>query len=336
MRLGGALTSGLERLVKDTPTIDEIRELAAQLQGQIVRTPVLRCAAIEEHLGGDIEVHAKLEFLQQTGTFKARGALATLASLDEKQLAAGVTAVSAGNHAIATAYAARCMKTSAKVVMMRSANPLRVQRCKQYGAEVVFADDAHSAFAAAEEIQRAENRFLVHPFEGPHVVRGTATVGLEIAEQVPHADAVIVSIGGGGLCAGISSAVKRVNPRITVFGVEPRGADSMHQSFASGKPESLERVETIADSLGAPFAAPFTFSLCQEYVDELVYVSDEQLMQWMGWFFREMKMALEPACVASAAALCDALADRMGGKTVVLVLCGSNIDWASFQRLAEL
>ena len=320
----------------EAPTIDEVRQLAQRLQPWISTTPVIRCAALEEHLGGGGEIYAKLEFLQQTGTFKARGALSTILSLDEQQLHLGVTAVSAGNHAIATAYAARSAGTSAKVVMMQSANPLRIARCKEYGAEVVLAADAHAAFALAEEIREAEERYFVHPFEGPNVVRGTATVGLEIGEQVRDADAVIVSVGGGGLCAGISSAIKQLNPDCEVFGVEPRGADSMHRSFASGKPESIDSVETIADSLGAPFAAPLSFALCYKFVDELVYVDDDDLRQWMAWLFEEMKIAVEPACVASTAALAGPLFDRLAGKKVVLVMCGSNIDWATFESLADL
>ena len=297
---------------------------------------MLRCVALEEELGSQMQIYAKLEFLQQTGTFKARGALATLLGLTKAQLEHGVTAVSAGNHAIATAFAARSVGTSAKVVMMQSANPLRIARCKEYGAEVVMAEDAHTAFALAEEIQTTEKRFFVHPFEGPDVVRGTATVGLEICEQVCDADAVVVSIGGGGLCAGIASAVKQINPRCAVYGVEPRGADSMHRSFASGKPESIEKVQTIADSLGAPFAAPWSFALCHRFVDELAYIDDRDMQFWMRWLFREMKLAVEPACVASTAALAGTFADRLDGKKVVLVMCGSNIDWATFERTAEL
>ena len=128
----------------------------------------MRCAAIEDAIGGNTQVLAKLEFLQRTGTFKARGALATLHSLSQEQLAAGVTAVSAGNHAIATAFAAAALSSTARVVMMRAANPSRVAACKEYGAEVVFADDVHEAFAIAETIQKEEGRYFVHPFEGPH------------------------------------------------------------------------------------------------------------------------------------------------------------------------
>ena len=256
--------------------------------------------------------------------------------LDAQQKEAGVTAVSAGNHAIATAFAARAVRTSAKVVMIMNANPLRVERCRDYGAEVVLADDVHDAFGLAEEIQMREGRFFVHPFEGSDVVLGTATLGLEICEQVPDLDAIIVPIGGGGLCAGISSAVKQMKPDCEVIGVEPVGADSMNRSFASGKPESIEKVETIADSLGAPFALPITYELCKENVDELVLVDDGELKDAMGLLFRELKIAVEPACAASTAALMGPLSGRFAGKKVVPVMCGSNIDWETFARQANL
>lgn len=323
-------------MLTDTPSLNDVRALRERLQQWLIRTPVMRCRSLEDYLGTKFEFHAKLEFLQRTGTFKPRGALSVMLGLDEKQKRAGVTAVSAGNHAIATAFAARAIGASAKVVMVMNANPHRVERCRHYGAEVVLADDVHSAFDVAEEIRAREGRFFVHPYEGADVVRGTATVGLEIGEQVPDLDVVVVPIGGGGLCAGISSAVKQMMPECRVIGVEPVGADSMHRSFASGKPESIEKVTTIADSLGAPFALPISYRLCRENVDELVLVDDDQLKDTMGVLFREMRIAVEPACAASTAALMGPLAGRFAGQKVVAVMCGSNIDWPTFAQHANL
>src|SRR6185503_21289321 len=198
----------------------------------------------------------KEELFQRTGSFKVRGALAVMQDLAPEALARGVTAVSAGNHAMAVAYAAAALRTSAKVVMPRSANAFRVQGCRELGATVELVDDVHKAFARVREIEQAEGRTFVHPFEGPRTALGTATLGLELATQAPDLDAVIVPIGGGGLCAGVATAIKLALPRCQVFGVEPEGADSMHRSLAAGKPQSIEAVRTIADSLGAPHAAP--------------------------------------------------------------------------------
>ncbi len=313
-----------------------LRELRASLADWLIETPVVRCAALEADLGGGTEVFAKLEFLQRTGTFKARGALAVLLGLSDVQRATGVTAVSAGNHAIAVAFAARALGVSAKVVMLRSANPSRVERCREFGVELVLADDVHSAFAAAERIRSEEGRVFVHPFEGPDIVRGTATVGLEICEQVVGLEAVVVPIGGGGLCAGISSAVKQLNPSCEVYGVEPAGADSMHRSFAAGRPESIDSVTTIADSLGAPYAMPYSFALCRRYVDELVMLGDDDLRAAMRYLFRRMSIAVEPACAAATAALRGPLAERLAGKRVAIVMCGSNIDWRTYADHAEI
>lgn len=319
-------------MTQSGPNIDEIRALRDRLAEQTLCTPVMRCPAIESELGEGTEVFAKLEFLQRTGTFKARGALATLHGLSKEQHRQGVTAVSAGNHAIATAFAARAVGTTAKVVMIRSANPSRVASCKQYGAEVVMADDVHQAFELAQRIRDEEGRFFVHPFEGRSIALGTGTVGLEICEQVDDFDSIIIPVGGGGLIGGISNAVKQLRPSTEVIGVEPEGADSMHRSFASGKPESIETVTTIADSLGAPFALPFSFELTRKNVDRLTLVDDVQLRQTMGFLFRSMNIAVEPACAATTAALLGPLRDSLKGKRVVLLMCGSNIDWATFSK----
>jgi threonine dehydratase len=318
----------------EAPNINEIRELRDVLQNQLIRTPVLKCAALEAALGDGTRVTAKLEFLQRTGTFKARGALATLHRLSADARAAGVTAVSAGNHAIATAFAAKAMGVSAKVVMMRTANSARVQACREYGAEVVLADDVHQAFALAQAIQDEEGRFFVHPFDGPSVALGAGTAGLEICEQVSDFDALLVPVGGGGLIAGVSNAAKQLRPDVEIIGIEPEGADSMHRSFASGQPESIDAVHTIADSLGAPFAMPYSFALTRDNVDRLAMIKDDELRRAMGWLYREMQLAVEPACAATTAALLGPLRDSMRDKHVVIVMCGSNIDWQTFEQQA--
>jgi threonine dehydratase len=318
------------------PRIDQIRALQARLDGWIVKTPVMRCHALERRLGGGTEVHAKLEFLQATGTFKPRGALSVMLALPASQLARGVTAVSAGNHAIATAFAARELGTSAKVVMLRHASPLRMQACLDFGAELVLADDVHSAFALAEAIRDDERRHLVHPFEGPGTAAGTATLGLELCDQLQDFDALVIPIGGGGLCAGVACAVGQLRVDCEIFGVEPAGADSMHRSFEAGAPAAIDKVSTIADSLGAPYALPYSYALCRRFVSELVRVEDAELTNAMAVLFHEQRIAVEAACAASTAALLGPLAERLRGRRVVLIFCGSNIDWALFERHAGL
>lgn len=317
------------------PTLAEIRAARERLGDLVRRTPVwrLRGHRLSGLLGEVTEVWLKLELFQYAGSFKVRGALVNMLALSADELARGVCAVSAGNHAMAVGYAAGVLGTSAKVVMPRNANPARVAGCRAYGAEVVFVDDVHHAFDAVRRIEREEGRAFIHPFEGRNTILGTATVGLEMAEEMPDLDAVIVPIGGGGLCAGVSCAVKRAIPRCLVFGVEPEGADTMHRSFASGKPESIDRVRTIADSLGAPHAEPYSFALCRRYVDELVMIDDDEIRRAMLMTFEEGKLAVEPAGAAALAALCEPLSDRLRGKKVGLVLCGTNIDLGTFTEL---
>ncbi len=318
------------------PDLQAVIALRETLAAKIVRTPTIRCAGIEDELHNGTSVFGKLEFLQHTGTFKARGALAVVSTLDKDQLATGITAVSAGNHAIATAFAAREAGTHAKLVMIASANPVRIAACREYGGDVIMAENAHLAFEIADKVQQDEGRFLVHPFDGPDIATGTGTVGLEISEQVDEFDAVIVSIGGGGLIGGISNVLKQLKPDCQVFGVEAEGADSMHRSFAAGQAQSIDKVRTIADSLGAPFATPYSYSLCRKNVDQLAMVSDRDLQEAMGFLYKHMKIAVEPACAAATAALLGPLREQLQGQKVVLVFCGSNIDWSTWQEQAIL
>ncbi len=318
------------------PDLAAIETARARLGDQVVETPVQqwRTPVVSDALGPEGAVFLKLELFQRTGTFKARGALLGALALDEAARARGVTAVSAGNHAIAVAFAAQRVGTSAKVVMMEGADPFRVAQVRRYGAELVQVPDVHTAFETVRSIEAEEGRTLIHPFEGPTVALGTATVGLELARRVPDLDAVIVPIGGGGLCAGVSCAVKAVQPACRVYGVEPEGADTMHRSFAAGSPQSIERVRTIADSLGAPHAAPYSFALCRRYVDELVKVDDAALRRAMGLLFAEMKLAVEPAGAAATAALFGPLAGRLKGKRTGVIVCGANIDARKFMEQA--
>ncbi|MFQ5611894.1 MAG: threonine/serine dehydratase [Anaerolineae bacterium] len=318
------------------PTLAEIRAAREQIDDYIVETPVWRWRNREiiEVIGPETEVFLKLELFQHTGTFKPRGALTNMLNLSADELARGVTALSAGNHAIAVGYAARIVGTTARVVMPKNANPARVAICRAYETEVILVDNVQEALERVRQIERDEGRIFVHPYEGPLTATGTATAGLELCTQVEDLDAVIVPIGGGGLCAGIATAVKLMQPRCQVFGVEPEGADSMHRSFASGKPEAIPAVRTIADSLGAPRAEPYSFALCQQHIDDLVLVTDDDLRRAMALLFQGMKLAVEPAGAAATAALCGPLRQRLQGKRVGIIVCGANIDVATFAAQA--
>ncbi len=315
------------------PTLEQIREARERLGDAIQTTPIWswRGPELRRRFGAHGEVILKLEALQATGSFKARGALLHLDALDAAQRARGVTAVSAGNHAMAVAYAAACHDSTAKVVMPRSADAARIARCRSMGAEVVLVDDVHAAFGEVARIEREEGRYFVHPFEGSITATACATVGLELVEQAPGLDAVVIPIGGGGLCAGMATAIKLLSPRTQVYGVEPTGADSMHRSFAAGRPMAIEAVRTIADSLGAPHAAAYSYALCRRHVDELTLVDDDMIRGAMALLFEEVKLAVEPAGAAATAALLGPLRERLAGKRVGVIVCGANLDpraWA--------
>jgi threonine dehydratase len=315
------------------PTLAAIEQARLRIADAVHRTPTWwwRTPAVRARAGA-IELQLKLELFQVTGSFKARAAVLAAVELDADARARGLTAVSAGNHAIAVAYAARRVGTSAKLVMPRSADPRRVQSCREHGGEVVLVDDVHAAFAEIERIVAAEGRTAVHPFEGPTVALGTGTIALELLEDLPAFDAVVVPIGGGGLCAGIAAAIKQARPSCAVYGVEPTGADSMHRSFAAGSPQGIDAVRTIADSLGAPHAAPYSFALCRRYVDELVLVDDDALRDAMKLLFFEGKLAVEPAGAAATAAVLGPLRERLQGQRVAVIVCGANVDAAIFAR----
>ena len=319
------------------PDIEQIRGARRRLGDLVRETPVWRWQALDlaAILGTETEVYLKLELFQHTGSFKPRGALTVMLDLDAAARGQGVTAVSAGNHAIAVAFSAQLLGATAKVVMPKTANPFRVARCRAYGAEVELVDDVQQAFARVQQIQEEEGRVFVHPFEGPLTALGTATVGLEFATHAPDLDAVIIPIGGGGLCAGMACAFKQLQPACQVIGVEPVGADTMHRSFQAGAPQAIDRVRTIADSLGAPYALPYSFAMCRTFVDELVLIDDPAMQRAMGLLYNSMKLAVEPAGAAATAALCGPLRDRLAGKRVGVIVCGANIDLGTFASQTE-
>ncbi len=314
------------------PTIAKIERARSRIASAIVETPAVPWPGTDlaARLAPGTDVCAKLELLQRTGTFKPRGALLVMLHLSDEEKARGITTVSAGNHAIAVSYAAHILGLSAKVVMHRKANPFRVAQCRRYGAEVVQMADIPAAFDEADRIQREEGRALVHPFEGPYTSLGTATVGLELCRQAGELDAVIVPIGGGGLISGVAAAVKQLRPGCAVYGVEPVGAQGMSQSLAQGAPLPKVEIDTIGDSLGPSKHLPYSFGLVQRYVDDVVLVEDADLIEAMGFMFRDVKLAVEPAGAAATAALMGPLKDRLAGRRVALVICGSNIDFETY------
>lgn len=317
------------------PTLEDIRATAWRIAPYTVRTPVheWRGPAVAARFAPPTAVHLKLELFQRTGTFKARGAVNNALALDAAARARGITAMSAGNHAIAAAYAARCVGASAKVVMLATANAARVAAAKALGAEVLSAPDGATGFRMVDDIVKAEGRAFIHPFEGPRVTAATATCGLEFHEQVAGLDAVVVPIGAGGLCSGVATVIRLLNPACKVYGVEPEATQVMTKSLAAGSAQHIAPAKTIADSLAPPMTTPYTFAMCQRAVDEVVLVSDDQMAAAAAILFDDMKLAVEPAAAASTAAAFGPLRGKLAGLRVGLIVCGTNIDADSHHRL---
>ncbi len=311
------------------PTLQAITAAAARMAPYVRETPVW------EWRDDVVSATLKLELFQHSGTFKARGAVNNVLSLTDDQRRRGVTAVSAGNHAAAVAYAAHTLGTSAKVVMPKTASPARMAICHRLGAEIVLAADVHEAFALVKAIESSEGRTFVHPFEGPTTATGTATVGLEFLRQAPDLEAIVIPIGGGGLIGGMAAAIKQIRPDCLVYGVEPAGNDVIKRSVASGVPETTPHPSTIADSLSPPFALPYSLSLVQRFVDDIVLVSDDDLTEAMYVLFERMKLAVEPAGAATTAAALGPLRERLRGKRTGLLICGANIDDTRFAEYLQ-
>ena len=311
------------------PTLQAITAAAARLAPFVRQTPVWEWR--DELMSATL----KLELFQHSGTFKARGAINNILSLTDAERRRGVTAVSAGNHAAAVAYAAHTLGTSAKVVMPKTASPARMAICRRFGAEVVLSEDVHASFALVKHIELSEGRAFVHPFEGPTTATGTATLGLEFLRQVDDLEAVVIPIGGGGLIGGMAAAIKQMRPGCLVYGVEPIGNDVIKRSVASGVPEKTPAPNTIADSLSPPFALPYSLGLVQRFVDDIVLVSDDDLTEALYLLFERAKLAVEPAGAATTAAAIGPLRERLRGKKTGLLICGANIDATRFAEYLQ-
>ncbi|MGA0383301.1 MAG: threonine ammonia-lyase, partial [Arenicellales bacterium] len=254
-------------------------------------------------------------------------------SLSHAQRDAVITGVSAGNHALALSWGAKIANLSAKVVMPKTADPSRIAGCRALGADVILTDHVAESFDTMERLVREEGRTMLHPFESPFMTLGAATCGLEFIESRPELDVVLVPVGGGGFISGMSTAIKLARPQCEVIGIEPFGADSMWRSFESGRTVTLDQVTTIADSLGAPMTLPNSLAITRANVSEIVRVRDDEMQKVMRILFDALKVVAEPACAITTAAAMGPLKDRLEGKQVGVIACGSNISLEKFQSL---
>ncbi|WP_030419209.1 threonine/serine dehydratase [Streptomyces sp. NRRL F-5065] len=300
--------------------ITGIEAAAERIAGHVLRTPTVPSPGLSALLG--VPVTAKLELLQRTGSFKARGAVAKLLTLTEAERAAGVVAVSGGNHGIAVAVMAAALDVKATVVMPRSAPARSVGIAEEAGAAVRLTDGMDGAFALVDRL-REEGLTLVHPFDDPVVIAGQGTVGLEFAEDAGELTDVLVSIGGGGLIAGVAAALRARRPGVRIWGVETEGAESMSRALATGGPTPVE-LSSIVTTLSAPAVSRLTYGMVSELVTEVLVVPDREAVAGSLEFAEHAKLWTEPAagCLLPAA---RRVAERVGeGARIGLVVCGGN------------
>ncbi|WP_396627417.1 threonine/serine dehydratase [Luteitalea sp.] len=308
-------------------TLDGIREAATRVQGIARRTPVLDLAPL-------LPLHVKCEQMQPIGAFKIRGAYNYLARMTEAQRAPGVITYSSGNHGTAVAFAAHRFGIPAVIVMPETAPAVKVNGARRWGAEVVFAGTTtvHRQ-ARAEAIANERGLMVVPPFDCLPIIEGQGTAGLEIVAQVPDVRTVVVPVGGGGLISGVAAAVKLTDPSIRVVGVEPDGAPKMSQSLAAGMPITLATVGSIADGLMAVRPGVMNFLHVQAFVDEVITVSDDEIVEAARALWDTARIAIEPSGATSVAGALPRIADWAREGPVVAVLSGGNVSLAA---LAEL
>jgi threonine dehydratase len=298
-------------------TRDDVEGAREAIGGRLHRTPTFTSRTLSERVAGS--AYLKAELFQRTGSFKPRGVLNNLASLSSDQRERGVIGISAGNHAQALAYCAALEGLACRVIMWRGASEQKLEAARGYGAEVdTSAANATEAFERLQEVIDETGMTPVHPFDDPRTIAGQGTVGLELAEDVPHADVVVVPVGGGGLVSGIAAAVDA-----RVVAVEPERSPALHAALAAGEPVPVP-TDTVADGLAAPFAGAHCVAVCRGRV-ETVLVSEEELEDGMRFLYARAKLACEPAGAAAVAALLAGKVGLRARTTVVAVVSGGNV-----------
>ena len=321
----------------DLAAIEAVRPVVAE---RVHRTPLLSSAAAARVVGASTgariaggRLYLKAEHLQKTGSFKARGMTARVARLSPDERRRGIITVSAGNAAQGYAFAGAALDVPVTVVMPAAANPSKATAAAGYGARVVLeGDDVGQTFEAMERIRADEGLVFCHPFDDPDVIAGHGTAGLELVEDLPDVDVVVVGIGGGGLISGIAAGVRGLRPSTRIYGVEPTGSDAITRGLAAGEPVPISPV-SVADGLNAPFAGALPLRMIAALLEDVILIDDALILGGLRFALERMKQVLEPA---GAAALAATLAGRIpirDGETVAVVLSGGNVQ---VDRLGEL
>ena len=313
-------------------TSDDFREARATIDGLVHRTPVVASRSLSRRSG--LSVHLKAENLQKTGSFKPRGAFNRVRHLPRAEARRGIITASAGNMGQAVAYVAACEQIPGVVVMPARANASKVAAVREYGAEAIqFGRLWDDAFAHSQELALERGLVYVHPFKDRHVLAGQGTVALEVLEDLPQLAAILIPIGGGGLMAGMAMAIRQSRPKVRIIGVEPDGSANMATSRRLGRCTDLDAVKTIADGLATRRTDPEVFAIINDLVDDLVTVSDDEMLDAIRFLLERAKLLTEPAGAATVAALLSGRTGLPAGAATVAVLSGGNFDVAGKLKL---
>lgn len=309
------------------PTLADVRRAAERISSRVRHTPLIHAAPTREHNAVAAQLVLKLESLQVTGSFKARGACNKLASLPPAALAQGVVTASGGNHGLAVAYAGWVAGVPATIYLPVTAPEAKRRKLRAWGAEVVVEGEAWDDSNAAA-LRHAGRRGMayIHPFADPLVIAGQGTVATEILDAAPEVDTLMVAVGGGGLISGIAVAARAIKPGIRIIGVEPEGAPTLLRSLEAGRPALLDRIETAAGSLAPRSTDPLNFGIVQRHVEQVVLVSDPAMQQAAAWLWFEHGVASELGGAAAMAALLTGAYRPRAGEQVCAVICGAGTD----------
>jgi len=314
-------------------TLEDIKRAAEVIKSKVHRTPLERSQTFSMLAGG--EIYIKAENLQKTGSFKPRGAINKIASLSQAQLKRGIIAASTGNHAQGVAYAASLFRARCTIVMPENTSISKILATRGYGARVILKGKTFSdALKEAKKLAKEEGLCLIHAFDDPHIIAGQGTIALEILEDLPEVEQIVVPVGGGGLISGIAIAAKSIKEEVKVIGVQAEAAAAMKASLAIGKPSSVKLSTTIADGIAIKSPGRLTFQLIQRYVDDVVTVTEEEIAEAMLLLLERAKLVAEGAgAVSLAACLSGKVPCR--GKTTAVLISGGNVDLNLISRVIE-
>lgn len=307
-----------------TISASEIEQARSRLSNYLTPTPIQHSRYFSGKTGA--EVYLKLEILQPTHSFKVRGALNAILALDESERRRGIVCASGGNHGLGVALACNTLNIPCAVYLPVKTPEIKIEAIQELGAAVILHGNAwDEANARAMDEAKEQGLAYIHPFNDPLVMAGQATIGLELIDQLRYIDMIIASIGGGGLTAGIVSAVKHFSPQTKVIGVETKGADSMYQSIQAGKIVELPAITSIAESLGARKTEPMPYEIVSKNIEEVLVVSDEEAIASLIELLKQEKLLVEPATSCSLAALTSGKIKYNPGDRIAVVLCGANV-----------